>query len=119
MPLTADRADPAQTVGAVQTTLQHWRQAHPRATLREIELEVDRQLAAVRTGLVEQIAHQGPDLPRPSCPTCGETMHRVGVRHRTVLTAQDETLRLHGTGYRCPACGAGLFPPGGSARSGS
>jgi YgiT-type zinc finger domain-containing protein len=95
----------------VQASLQQWRQDHPRATLREIEEAVDRHLVQLRTDLVEQVAHQGQGQTRPTCPTCGAAMQQVGRRERTVTTAQDAVLTLRGAGYRCPACGAGLFPP--------
>lgn len=96
---------------AVQERLVRWRTAHPRATLRQIEEEVDLQIAGLRTGLVARVAHLGHDDARPDCPTCGVPMQRVGRRERTVTTAQDQALTLRGAGYRCPACGAGLFPP--------
>jgi predicted RNA-binding Zn-ribbon protein involved in translation (DUF1610 family) len=91
--------------------LQQWRRDHPRATLREIEEAVDRHLAPLRTTLLAQVAHQEQATTRPACPSCGVAMQRVGPRERTVTTAQDEALTLRGAGYRCPACGAGLFPP--------
>lgn len=95
----------------VQERLLGWRAAHPRATLREIEDAADRELATLRSLLVGRLAHAGQDAGRPVCPTCGAAMQRVGTRERTVTTAQDEMLTLRGDGYRCPACGAGLFPP--------
>jgi YgiT-type zinc finger domain-containing protein len=96
----------------MQERLVRWREAHPRATLREIETETDRQLAVLRSALVSRLAHLGQDDTRPHCPSCGAPMQRVGRRARTVTTAQDAVLTLRGPGYRCPACGAGLFPPG-------
>lgn len=97
---------------AVRARVRQWRQDHPQATLREIEEEVDRHLATWRTQLVTEAAHQGPEAIRPTCPQCASPMQQVGKRERTVITAQDERLTLRGPGYRCPACGAGLFPPG-------
>ncbi len=112
MAVTSEHNAPLTVVAEAQARLQHWRRDHPRATLREIEAEVDRHLAQVRTHLLTQVAHQGPATVRPDCPTCGAAMQRVGRRERTVHTVHDETLTLRGDGYRCPACGAGLFPPG-------
>jgi YgiT-type zinc finger domain-containing protein len=111
MPLISGLQSDEQAVLEVHARMQQWRRAHPRATLREIEQEVDRQMAPVRTRLIAQVAHQEQAATRPDCPSCGEPMQRVGTRERTVLTAQDATLTLRGAGYRCPACGAGLFPP--------
>lgn len=111
MSVTPERDAPLTAVAEAQVCLQQWRRAHPRATLREIEAEVDRQMAQVRTHLLTQVAHQEQAMGRPDCPTCGALMQRVGLRERTVVTAQDEAVTLRGAGYRCPACGAGLFPP--------
>ena len=101
----------AELAGEVESGLRGWRTAHPGATLGEIEEETDRRLAALRTALVAEAAHQGAASGRPDCPTCGVAMQRVGPRERTVTTAQGAALTLRGPGYRCPACGAGLFPP--------
>jgi ribosomal protein S27AE len=111
MPGTPKSDAATRAAADAQEHLAQWRHEHPRATLREIEAAVDRQMARLRTTLIVQVAHQEQDLARPACPSCGVAMQRVGTRERTVLTAQDETLPLRGPGYRCPACGAGLFPP--------
>lgn len=112
MPAWSESDDPLQLAATAHARLDAWRQAHPRATLREIELEVDRQLAAARTGVIERLAQHGAEDARPACPTCGRLMQQVGERERTVRTAQDQRLTVRGPGYRCPACGTGLFPPG-------
>ena len=88
-----------------------WKAAHPEATLREIEHEVDRQLSGVRAALIGEVAHEEESTAVPACPTCGEAMHRDGRRTLRKTTAQAGHLDLTGQGWRCPACGAGLFPP--------
>lgn len=108
----------ATDVGDVRDRLQQWRTTHPRATLREIEAEVERCLAPVRAGLLLATAATGADDARPTCPDCGRAMQRVGTRRRTVTTTQNEALLLQGPGYRCAVCGTGVFPPRGDARSG-
>ena len=112
MPAWPESDDPLQLATTAHARLAAWRQAHPHATLREIELEVDRQLADLRAGVIERLAQAAVDAPRPSCPTCGTIMQQVGERERTVRTAQDQRLTVRGPSYRCSACGAGLFPPG-------
>jgi hypothetical protein len=93
--------------------LQAWRAAHPRATLAEIEREVDRRLAAARARLVEAAAQGGPaEAPPPPCPECGGAMRWDGARGRRLTTTHDQTIELTRRYARCPACGAGLFPPG-------
>ena len=111
MPATPECDAATTAVTDAHARLQQWRRDHPRATLREIEEAVDRSMARLRTTLIAQVAHQEQDTTRPACASCGGPMQRVGTRERTVLTAQDEALTLRGPGYRCPACGAGLFPP--------
>lgn len=111
MPAMPEGDTATTAVAEAHARLAQWRHAHPRATLREIEEAVDRHLAPLRTTLIAQVAHQEQATTRPACPSCGVPMQRVGTRERTVLTAQDAALTLRGPGYRCPACGAGLFPP--------
>lgn len=99
-------------VVAVEGALRAWRQAHPTATLREIEDEVDRQLGALRAALVGAVAAEpGPRAAPPSCPSCGRRMHRDRVRTVRQETAHGSTLELAGQTWRCPGCGTGLFPP--------
>lgn len=94
------------------TALAAWRATHPAATLAEIEHEVDRQLSAIRTALITDLAHTAPpDSDRPVCPDCGASLQRVGERGRTVRTVHEGTLTFTAPAYRCPACGAGLSPP--------
>jgi hypothetical protein len=97
----------------VRADLRAWRAAHPRATLAQIEQEVDRRMAAARAGLVEALALAGPaEASPPPCPECGGPMAWDGERVRRLTTAHDQAVALTRRYARCPACGAGLFPPG-------
>jgi len=95
-----------------------WRAAHPRATLGEIEREVDARLATARARLVEATALAAPaaDPPAdggpPRCPACGEAMVAEGARTRRRVTARNAEVVLTRPYVRCSACGTGLFPPG-------
>jgi hypothetical protein len=96
-----------------RATVQAWRAAHPQATLKQIEAEVDRQLAAARARLVEAMALTGPvAAAAPPCPDCGGAMTWEGERTRRLTTTHDEALALTRRYARCPRCGTGLFPPG-------
>jgi predicted RNA-binding Zn-ribbon protein involved in translation (DUF1610 family) len=97
----------------VRAAIQMWRTAHPQATLKDIEQEVDRQLAAVRARLIAATATTGPEeaVP-PRCPDCGAAMQWDGERTRRLTTSHNESIALTRRYARCPACGTGLFPPG-------
>lgn len=91
--------------------LARWRADHPDATLAEIEAAVDAHLSAYRASLIMDAATTAAPPARPRCPDCGEVMQQVGTRTRTVRTAHEGRLTFTDPAWRCPACGAGLFPP--------
>ena len=49
---------------------------------------------------------------RPRCAECGQLLESQGKQERTVMTHGGKAVRLRRDYARCPACGAGLFPPG-------
>lgn len=113
-PLPRDRwlADAAERFA----TLDVWRQAHPTASWTEIEAAVDAQLGPLRAQMLGETAMasdatqgRGADL---ACPACGERMQAAGSRRRQLRGEQDHAIALERAYVRCPACGAGLFPPG-------
>lgn len=95
-----------------------WRARHPRATLYEIEAEVDARLGAARSRLLEATALAGPvgepgdAEERPTCPGCGGAMQWDGTHPRQVTTTHNRAVTLRRRRARCPRCGTGLFPPG-------
>ena len=108
-----DEAAWDRAAAQARTEVRAWRAAHPRATLKQIEQEVDRRLAAARARLVEAAALAGADeAPPPPCPECGGAMTWDGARTRRLTTTHGEAVALTRRYARCPACGAGLFPPG-------
>ena len=95
----------------VRDQMQAWRACHPRATLTEIEQELDRLLHAARASILTEVATStGADLG--TCPDCGGPLVRRGTRTRTLTTTGDAALTLRRPYTTCLACGAGLFPPG-------
>jgi hypothetical protein len=112
-PLPRDRwlAESAQRFAALEA----WRQAHPKATWAEIEAAVEAQLGPLRAALLRDtaLASEAADLSgeRPVCSRCGERLQRAGPRRRQLRGEQDVPIALERTYARCPACGAGLFPP--------
>lgn len=107
-----------ELAGEVLSGFRAWREAHPTATLSEIERALDERWARARARLVEDAAMMsaaadlGRGAPRPVCPACGARMHADGREVRRLATSGDQTLTLRRSRARCPACGAGLFPPG-------
>jgi hypothetical protein len=96
-------------------TLEAWRRAHPRATWEEIESAIDAQFAPLRarvvgdTVLVSDAADLGT-APAP-CPECGTPLQPAGRHRRRARTEGDVPIELERAYGRCPACGAGGFPP--------
>lgn len=96
--------------------LSAWRDAHPRATFAEIEDAVEERLDALRgeliTDLVAERAAAADGATRPACPLCERSMTRRGSVERTVTVRGNRTVPLRRAYFACPACGAGLSPPG-------
>lgn len=107
-----------QLTAQVLDEVKAWRAAHPRATLREIEQEVDVRLATARARLVEAAAlaeaaaEPVPGRERPRCPACGAAMVVEGTRTRRLTTTHNRDVTLTRRYARCPQCGTGFFPPG-------
>jgi predicted RNA-binding Zn-ribbon protein involved in translation (DUF1610 family) len=105
---------------AILTGFKEWRQAHPRATLAEIEAALDSRWAVARARLVEDaaLASAAADLralppeARPRCPDCGATLEARGQEVRRLTTTHEQPVTLTRHRAVCPACGVGLFPPG-------
>jgi hypothetical protein len=109
-----------EETAAILTGFKEWRQAHPRATLAEIEAALDSRWAVARARLVEDAALASaqadlralPPEARPRCPDCGVAMEARGAEVRRLTTTHEQPLTLTRHRAVCPACGAGLFPPG-------
>jgi len=105
----------------VVTGMAEWRQQHPKATLREIETEMDLRWARVRARMAEDLAlastaadwEKAPIDQQPLCSNCGTGLKREGgkkKRHLKTHGGQEIVLERH---YGvCPNCGGGSFPPG-------
>jgi YgiT-type zinc finger domain-containing protein len=100
-----------------------WRAQHPRATLSEIEGELDGRLARMRARMLERVAQQSPattwrhaaregEDAGPTCPQCGTRLEPHGRRTRRLRTSGGQELQLQRDYGVCPQCGQGLFPPG-------
>jgi hypothetical protein len=99
--------------------MREWRRLHPKATLREIETELDARLAHMRSRMLEDLAltstsalwAQTPAAEHPRCPHCNTLLDDSGGKSRTLQTYGGQELALTRSYGVCPKCGAGLFPP--------
>lgn len=104
----------------VLSGMKDWRQAHPKASLREIEEAVIEQMSRLTARLIQDLALSSattewsnrPVAERPSCPHCGTALQARGAHHRHLQSTGGHDLDLRRSYGSCPTCGAGLFPPG-------
>lgn len=94
-----------------------WRRAHPKATMYEIEVELDAQIAAMRAQLLAETAvgagaEGGAAEAAAVCPVCQGQLVKEGKRRRKLKTTGDQEVVLERVYMRCPQCGYGVFPPG-------
>ena len=103
----------------ITTGMREWRNQHPKATLRQIETELDARLARTRARMLEDLAltsttatwTEAARLQTPVCPECGTPLDERGSHPRTLLTHGGQQLTLERSYGVCPKCGSGLFPP--------
>lgn len=104
----------------VMTGMKEWRVQHPRASLRDIEAALDERLTRMRARMLEDLVmastaadwEHAPENERPVCPECGKPLRRESRHTRHVQTQGGQDLSLERRYGTCPACTAGLFPPG-------
>ena len=82
-------------------TVSSWREEHPRATFTDIENAVDKQLAQLRTTMIQDLAlesklvdiRQLTAQERPLCPACGKPLVANGKQSRQLITHHDQVQR--------------------------
>lgn len=91
-----------------------WQAANPQATLTEIEVAVEAELAKLRKQVVEAMVREkeAANEAVPECPQCGQEMVKNGRRQRELKGKEGATILLDRQQWRCLSCGATLFPPG-------
>lgn len=102
-----------QAVAAVA----HWREAHPQATLAEIEQAVDEQMNRLRAQLIGQAAQASRAAGSEAsqglvCEQCGLRLQARGRARRRWQTHGGQQVEVERTYVSCPQCGSGFFPPG-------
>lgn len=104
----------------VQAALRDWRREHPKATMLEIELEAERQLARLRARMVADVAQHSdaacfadrPPEERPGCPGCQVPVQPRGTKERGLRVHGNGEVRLEREHASCPRCGRAFFPSG-------
>jgi predicted RNA-binding Zn-ribbon protein involved in translation (DUF1610 family) len=97
-----------------------WRLAHPRATMQEIEEELDKQLARLRVQMLTDTAmasastamRSGVEAERAVCPECGKALEARGKQERLLTSQHNQVVKLERSYGVCPQCEAGFFPSG-------
>lgn len=99
--------------------MKEWRLQHPQATLSEIEAALDEYLNRLRARMLEDaaLASVATDWDStsgtvPMCPQCGKPLQARGRHRRQLQTHGGQSLMVQREYGVCPACHAGLFPPG-------
>ena len=118
----AEETDPGwrKLSDEVLSGMKEWRQAHPKATFREIEEAVTQRMSRLTARLIQDVALSSPASDwrnqalseRPQCPQCATPLQARGNRHRHLQSTGGQDIELNRTYGTCPTCGAGLFPPG-------
>ena len=106
---------------AVGRELIPWREAHPRASLTQIENAVFEGMQRLQARALQQVVLASavadvaaqPVAERPTCPTCSGRLEPRGRQRRTIRPARQRApLEVDRSYAVCTAGGAGLFPPG-------
>jgi predicted RNA-binding Zn-ribbon protein involved in translation (DUF1610 family) len=107
-----------QLTEEILTGMHEWRQQHPKATLREMENELDARWAKVRARMLQDMALQSVATAwkhthaaaHPTCPHCGAALEDRGAHSRDLQTHGGQTITLERSYGVCPTCQVGLFP---------
>src|SRR5437660_6879410 len=99
--------------------MKEWRASHPKATMREIELEARERVSRLEAHLIAESALLGQSKEwagkepeeRPKCANCGEPLVARGKQKRRMQATMGREVELERTYGTCPKCGTGFFPP--------
>jgi len=101
----------------IMSGVAEWRGQHPKATLREIEGEIDKRLSELRARMITDTANASASASWEAaegvvCPECGAKLIKKGKKKRILLTREGRQIELERDYGVCLACGQGIFPPG-------
>jgi uncharacterized protein with PIN domain len=96
--------------------LNKWREKHLRATMREIEEEIDRRMSEMRVRLIADTvmksASPGEKGKKEMCPKCGGEVKKKGKKKRRLETNGGQVIEFEREYVTCQRCGHGFFPSG-------
>jgi uncharacterized protein with PIN domain len=95
--------------------LNKWREKHPRATMREIEEEIDRRMTKMRARLITDTVMRSASTgtkkgKKEMCPKCGGEVKKKGKKRRKLETNGGQGIEFEREYVRCQSCGHGFFP---------
>ncbi len=97
--------------------LNQWREKHPRATMREIEEEIDRRMTEMRVRLIADTVMKSTSTgnekeKKEICPKCGGEVKKKGKKKRKLETTGGHEIEFEREYVTCQRCGHGFFPSG-------
>jgi len=95
--------------------LNKWREKHPRATMREIEEEIDRRMSKMRARLITDTVMRSTSIgmekgKKEMCPKCGGEVKKKGKKKRKLETNGGQEIEFEREYVTCQSCGHGFFP---------
>jgi YgiT-type zinc finger domain-containing protein len=95
--------------------LNKWREKHPRATMREIEEEIDRRMTEMRARLIANTVMKSasPEMKKGKkemCPKCGGEVKKKGKKKRKLETNGGQAIEFEREYVTCQSCGHVFFP---------
>lgn len=96
----------------LQENIASWRKEHPKATLYEIEMEVEKELDQLRQKMLEAVTQENDSEEMGTqCPDCNQPMMRNGKKKRKLKGKGNQEIELKREQLRCSQCGLTFFPP--------
>lgn len=111
--------DWAAMIEEITSGIRDWRTANPKATFKEMEIELDKRFAKAKARLLGDMAMASsvadmttiPKDERPVCRECGGKLQSLGKRKRKLRGQHDAETELNRSYARCSVCGTEYFPP--------
>jgi hypothetical protein len=103
---------------AITSGMAEWRSQYPKATIREIETEIDRRLSRLRARMITDTAYYSAPVEwkvgrrEAVCPTCEVGLEQKGKKKRKLQARGGQEVELEREYGFCPKSRQGIYPPG-------